>query len=160
MLRVEFSWKLRLVWHGELLMGWSLQLIDGNPPFRQTAVTDVLFQSFSDGDINSYFFESPPVTDKTKNDIKFEFVLVSAKELNDVTADPRFVPKSKCLNTQRQLYRAELNADDLKISFSILILHFPLFNNANVSFENYFWCIPTWKCLDEKFNTKYQKIIS
>ncbi len=47
------------------------------------------FKSFSDGDINSYFFETPPVTFSTKNEVNFEFVLVSAKELNDVTADPR-----------------------------------------------------------------------
>ena len=49
-------------------------------------------QTFSDGDINSYFFETHPVTYESKHDTKFQFVLVSAKELNDVTADPRLGP--------------------------------------------------------------------
>ena len=59
------------------------------------------FQSFSDGDISSYFFETPPVTQATKNDVAFEFVLVSAKELNDVTADPRLESFSICTNFSR-----------------------------------------------------------
>ncbi len=36
------------------------------------------------------------MTQATKNDVPFEFVLVSAKELNDVTADPRLESFSIC----------------------------------------------------------------
>ena len=59
------------------------------PAIQAFVRTSFLSQTFSDGDINSYFFETPPVTHETKRETKFEFVLVSAKELNDATADPR-----------------------------------------------------------------------
>ena len=64
------------------------------------------------------------MTFSTKNDVKFEFVLVSAKELNDVTADPRYnkdTLKNGLTQTHIQVLHFIRSIFDSLIAFEVLL---------------------------------------